>query len=218
MPDIKYPGLGERIKKIRLSLGLNLEEFGLKFSPTANKSNVSRWEKDKAIPTPERLNKIAELGNVTVEYLLTGNDFSNIFNEQSLLDFRQENIELLSEQLSNLTTIENTQENLVTEENFRYFIPILIFLNKNKELDSLRLLRNNILKLSEVYQEYIFYDKFNYTENSEKFDMLEYIDYKNNPTLKNKEQTIQDFNKLKQDLVDELEEAFELKLKKLHKE
>lgn len=142
----------------------------------------------------------------------------SFFIEQSLLDFRQENIELLSEQLSNLTTIENTQENLVTEENFRYFIPILIFLNKNNELDSLRLLRNNILKLSEVYQEYIFYDKFNYNKNSEKFDMLEYIDYKNNPALKNKEQTIQDFNKLKQDLIDELKKAFELKLNKLHKE
>lgn len=216
--------IGKRIKQIRVNRKETLEQFANKIKEKTNntikttKSNVSKWEKGLNVPNDITLQAIAELGNVTVEYLLTGNDFSNIFDEQSLLDFRQENIELLSEQLSNLTTRANTDENVVTTESFNFFIPMLMFLNKNKELDSLRLLRNNILKLSDVYEEHIFYEKFNYNEKNKKFDMLEHYNYTKNPTLKNKEQTIQDFNKLKQDLIDELEKAFELKLNKLHKE
>jgi len=66
--DLKHVGF--RIKLIRKQLGLTMEEFSKKFSPSADKSNVSRWEKNKALPSNERLSKIAELGNTTVEELL----------------------------------------------------------------------------------------------------------------------------------------------------
>lgn len=62
--------IGHRIQEIRLSSGLTLEEFGKKFDPIANKSNVSKWEKGKAMPSPERLKIIAELGGVSIDYLL----------------------------------------------------------------------------------------------------------------------------------------------------
>lgn len=66
--------IGHRIKMIRKEKGLTLEEFGSLMSPTANKSNVSRWESGKAIPNNARLKMIAELGNITVEELLYGDD------------------------------------------------------------------------------------------------------------------------------------------------
>lgn len=62
--------LGLKIKTIRNKLGLTLEEFGLLFDPPADKSNVSRWEKNKATPSSKRLKKIAELGNIPIEELL----------------------------------------------------------------------------------------------------------------------------------------------------
>lgn len=64
--------LGNRIHHIRESMNLTLEEFGKKFTPPANKTIVWRWENDKARPRKKRLAKIAELGGVSVDYLLTG--------------------------------------------------------------------------------------------------------------------------------------------------
>ncbi|KRM06980.1 hypothetical protein FC89_GL000289 [Liquorilactobacillus ghanensis DSM 18630] len=65
--------IGENIKRIRLSLGMTMEDFGKMFTPPAAKSIVSRWEKDESLPSPKRLRKIVELGNTTIENLLHGN-------------------------------------------------------------------------------------------------------------------------------------------------
>lgn len=66
--------IGERINLVRKNLGLTMEEFGELFSPPANKSNVSRWEKDKALPNNERLKEIAKIGNISVEELIYGDE------------------------------------------------------------------------------------------------------------------------------------------------
>lgn len=68
-----YSSLGDRIKTIRLSLGLNLQQFGDEFNPVADKSIVSRWERGRSTPNAERIKKIAELGGISVEELLHGN-------------------------------------------------------------------------------------------------------------------------------------------------
>lgn len=72
MENIKNSDVGKRIKILRTKKGLTMEEFGELFEPTASKSIVSRWEKGQSIPNNERLKRIAELGNLTVEYLLYG--------------------------------------------------------------------------------------------------------------------------------------------------
>ncbi|MGE6615764.1 helix-turn-helix domain-containing protein [Bacillus mycoides] len=51
---------GKEIKKIRLSLGLTLKEFGAKIDG-ANKSIVSKWEHDETKPSPHRLKIINEM-------------------------------------------------------------------------------------------------------------------------------------------------------------
>lgn len=60
-----HENLGYKIKALRISLGKTLEEFG-DLIGGVNKSNVSRWEKDLAKPTNERLEKIAELAGMTL--------------------------------------------------------------------------------------------------------------------------------------------------------
>ena len=62
--------VGNRIKDIRLGLGLTMEEFGKLFYEPAAQSIISRWEVGKSVPNANRLKKIAELGDMTVQELL----------------------------------------------------------------------------------------------------------------------------------------------------
>ncbi|WP_429970744.1 helix-turn-helix domain-containing protein [Fructilactobacillus sp. Tb1] len=64
--------LGNRIKAIRLQLGLDQPQFADKVVPIAKSSNVSRWENGINVPNAKRLKSIAELGNVSVDYLING--------------------------------------------------------------------------------------------------------------------------------------------------
>ncbi|NMV51825.1 helix-turn-helix transcriptional regulator [Lactobacillus reuteri] len=66
------PDIGSRIKQVRLKNGKSQEDFGSLFDPPVNKASVSRWESGKTLPTSKRLQKIAELGGVSVEYLING--------------------------------------------------------------------------------------------------------------------------------------------------
>lgn len=75
--------IGNRIKLIRISVGKNQEDFGYSFDPPINKSSISRWESGKTMPSSRRLREIAEIGGVSVEYLLNGNSLSK--DEQILL-------------------------------------------------------------------------------------------------------------------------------------
>ena len=78
--DINKIEVGQRIKNIRLSKGMTLEEFGKIFNAT--KGNVLKWEKGQSLPNPERLKTIAKLSDITVEELLYGNILRQYFNEQ----------------------------------------------------------------------------------------------------------------------------------------
>lgn len=84
--NINKTAVGERLKSIRLSKGMTLEEFGSLFG--AEKSNVSKWEKGKSIPSPDRLNKIAKISDISVDELLYGNEDSLIL--ELLKDFENE--------------------------------------------------------------------------------------------------------------------------------
>ncbi|WP_265460080.1 helix-turn-helix domain-containing protein [Enterococcus sp. HY326] len=64
--------IGTRIKSIRISQGLTMEDFGKKFTPKATKGTVSNWENGNYLPNNERLKRIAEIGNVSMVYLLEG--------------------------------------------------------------------------------------------------------------------------------------------------
>lgn len=65
-------GLGYRIRKIRESRNETMEEFGINFNPPASKGVVSNWENGYNKPNKKRLDRIAELGDITVNELLHG--------------------------------------------------------------------------------------------------------------------------------------------------
>ena len=73
--------IGKRICKVRLSLGKSMTEFGKMiddYNPNGKTKSgtVSNWETGKNLPNKKRLKKIADLGNVTVDYLMGVDDTS----------------------------------------------------------------------------------------------------------------------------------------------
>lgn len=59
--------LSINIKRIRLNLGLTMEEFAKLFN--TNKSSISGWESGKVTPAPKRLKQLADLDGVDVSSL-----------------------------------------------------------------------------------------------------------------------------------------------------
>lgn len=62
--------VGERIKDIRISNGLTMEEFGARLK--TSKASVNNWEKGVNLPNKQRLKQIADMGGISVNYLLNG--------------------------------------------------------------------------------------------------------------------------------------------------
>lgn len=60
--------LGQRIKEIRINLGVTMEEFGKLLD--ASKGNVSMWESGKVTPNNLRLKAIADIAGISVDELL----------------------------------------------------------------------------------------------------------------------------------------------------
>ncbi|OTO77430.1 MULTISPECIES: helix-turn-helix domain-containing protein [unclassified Enterococcus] len=77
-PIVDKTAMGIRIQKNRKKREETLEKFGKKFTRPVGKNVVNRWEKGINIPDIERLMNVAYLGNVTVSYILFGDDFSNM--------------------------------------------------------------------------------------------------------------------------------------------
>ena len=70
--------VGNRIKNIRLSLGMTMEEFANEIDNKSKSGTVSNWETGKNLPNAKRLKKIAELGDTTVQELLKEDDCINV--------------------------------------------------------------------------------------------------------------------------------------------
>lgn len=64
--------LGDRIRFIRNEKKLSQEEFGAMLTPPANKAVVSHWESNINAPRKARLEQIAKIGDVSLEYLKGG--------------------------------------------------------------------------------------------------------------------------------------------------
>lgn len=71
--------IGSRIRAVRLRLGLSMEEFIERIDNKPGKGRsgtVNNWESGKNAPNKQRLKRIAELGGVSVEYLINGSRLS----------------------------------------------------------------------------------------------------------------------------------------------
>lgn len=93
-------GYGERIKQIRKSMKLTLEQFGKLFDPPASKGLVRNWEIENNLPNEDRLNKISEIANVSVDYILYGKNL-NGFGKR-IKNIRTNNLGISSKQFGEL--------------------------------------------------------------------------------------------------------------------
>lgn len=84
--------LNEKIKELRVSCGLNQVEFAKKVGVT--KQCVSNWENDNVLPSIEMLVKIADLFNVSTDYLL-GRDVEFSLNVSKLTDAQRGHVSLI---------------------------------------------------------------------------------------------------------------------------
>lgn len=69
--EINKKEVGKRIRDIRNSMDLSMEKFG-KLIGDLPRSTVNNWERGINLPKQETLNRIAEVGYTTNEYLLYG--------------------------------------------------------------------------------------------------------------------------------------------------
>ncbi len=60
--------LGEKIKKARITIGLTQEELSGKMM--VSRQAITKWESDKGIPDVSNLKLLAQLLNVSIDYLL----------------------------------------------------------------------------------------------------------------------------------------------------
>lgn len=68
--EIDKLSVGERIHDIRITNGLTMEEFGARLK--TSKASVNNWEKGVNLPNKQRLKQIADMGSISVNYLLYG--------------------------------------------------------------------------------------------------------------------------------------------------
>jgi len=73
MDNEKKSNIGERIREIRLRLGLNQTELGEKLGGLAI-STISGYESGDRPPRADTLSCIANLGGVTLDWLITGKE------------------------------------------------------------------------------------------------------------------------------------------------
>ncbi|ENZ5668345.1 MULTISPECIES: helix-turn-helix domain-containing protein [Enterococcus] len=67
----KDKAIGRNIKNIRLDRGMTQEEFSKLFDPSPGTSVISKWERGATVPSPQRLKRLAEIAETTVEEILT---------------------------------------------------------------------------------------------------------------------------------------------------
>lgn len=87
--------IGKRINHIRTNIGDSMTAFGERIDANSpiKSGVVSNWENGIQTPNKKRLKRIAELGNVSVDYILHGSIIQYIYNN---LDFEDESFNLNS--------------------------------------------------------------------------------------------------------------------------
>ncbi|MHC5248980.1 helix-turn-helix domain-containing protein [Enterococcus sp. LJL90] len=99
-------GYGDRIKRIRLSQpeANTLEKFGELLIPVASKGAVKNWENEDNLPNKQRLSQIAEIGQVTTDYILYGpmNIQQKEYNYLDALEQKVEENELSTREIAQL--------------------------------------------------------------------------------------------------------------------
>lgn len=129
--------LGEKIKKIRKGLGYTQEEFANMLEVDSN-SAVSNWELDKRNPDYKTLVKIAYVGRVSLDWLLTGEKKPDIVSDvkESFPVTLEEVITLLKDQTALLK-----KENALLKQELKKYKTKIMQVKKDCEMKEDCLLR-----------------------------------------------------------------------------
>ncbi len=75
---------GERLKDLRVQKEMTQEDVASKLFVT--KQAVSRWENGNCLPDVATLGKLAELFDVNIDYLLTGNENIKVVEKETVVE------------------------------------------------------------------------------------------------------------------------------------
>lgn len=158
---------GFRIRKIRENLDLTMEDFALKIDTKAKKGTVSNWENGKNLPNKKRLQRIAELGSVSVDYILDGDAES----EESHNQYFNNALKIINHNFMDSKT-EEISSKLLREA-------IDVFLNNKKIKDVDR--EVNTFYENQIYSLFLKKDssKLDLRINSRTFNKIDIIDHVN---------------------------------------
>ena len=107
-------GIGSRIKKARKAAGLDQSDVATYVGVSVN--TVSKWELDKAFPTPgDHLNKLSEVLNQTKVYLAMGLSFDG--TDEIIDSTLQNKMKFLTE--NELELLEKFVDFLIEEKNLK---------------------------------------------------------------------------------------------------
>lgn len=179
--------LGQRIKKIRLNLGENLETFGSRFG--ANRGLVSAWENGRFIPNPERLLTIATLGNMSVDELLYGSFRYNIITFLTMFEVMLKEDKSVPTELhdSILKSVKNryfdSNENLIEDwyhydsledliKSFNDYAFRIIKMAKKGTLKEETILSSFITNIENAFSEFLDYYKLSSINDNSKTSSL----------------------------------------------
>lgn len=103
--------IAQRIAHVRVTSGLTLKEFGKLFTSPVNAGVVKKWESGVNLPNDEHMIEIAQIGNISLPWLMYGPDFEN-FQNHILPDVFQKleylESELRKENISEIDALETS--------------------------------------------------------------------------------------------------------------
>lgn len=139
--EIDKQAVGNRIRQIRQELKLSMEKFG-KLIGDLPRSTVNNWERGINLPKTETLHQIAEIGHVTNEYLLYGDQ-----ENQYILEMLQKKAGKLDPKIEGLIVDEIKHADLVSEKEMDRMIEFLLQISFH-QLNKTSLLSNVSMKKS----------------------------------------------------------------------
>lgn len=137
--EIDKQAVGNRIRQIRQELKLSMEKFG-KLIGDLPRSTVNNWERGINLPKTETLHQIAEIGHVTNEYLLYGDQ-----ENQYILEMLQKKAGKLDPKIEGLIVDEIKHADLVSEKEMDRMIEFLLQISFH-QLNKTSLLSNVSMK------------------------------------------------------------------------
>ena len=109
---------GLRIKQIRLARKLSMQEFAKLVDPygKAQSGTVANWETGKNAPNKKRLEKIAKIGDVSVDFLITG------FTSEKNKEFEELRKKIANGIITNDNDLSKNDKKIANEKNIDFNI------------------------------------------------------------------------------------------------